>query len=63
MSDGGLDVIKQRGRTLTGFPFLKYQMHQRLPKIPKDTSLLITAALYDGKEEQGQRCSDGSSNL
>ena len=28
-------------------------MHQRLPKIPKDTSLLITVALYDGKEEQG----------
>ena len=27
VSDGGLDVIKQRGRTLTGFPFLKYQMH------------------------------------
>ena len=27
VSDGGLDVKKQRGRTLTGFPFLKYQMH------------------------------------
>ena len=30
VSDGGLDVIKQRGRTLTGFPFLKYQMHPQL---------------------------------